>query len=98
MTQDGSFITDGFSLISLTLGTGRMHQIRIHLAQANLPILADDKHGNFKLNKYVNKTYGIKRLQLASISLTLPINGDIKTFTIPYPEHIEQGVSKLALL
>ena len=53
-----------FSLVELTLETGRMHQIRKHLAQNKTPILADDKYGDFKLNKLIKKQFGIKRLML----------------------------------
>lgn len=71
------------SWIHLTLGTGRMHQIRIHLAKAGFPILADDKYGNFKANKDLKKMTGIKRLQLISSKLTIPKNNEIFTFEIP---------------
>lgn len=73
------------SLISLILDTGRMHQIRIHLAKNNCPILADDKHGDFKINKLVKKKLGIKTLQLAAIKLTIPlVEGEI-VFEIDNP-------------
>ena len=39
------------STVKLQLETGRMHQIRIHLAEQDCPIAGDDKHGNFKMNK-----------------------------------------------
>lgn len=84
-----------FSLFSLKLGTGRMHQIRIHLSKAGLPIFADDKYGDFKLNKLLQKKLKIKRLCLASVKLTLPIDNQLKTFTIPYPEHIEKAKQTL---
>lgn len=58
--------------LRLTLLTGRMHQIRIHLAQNSLPIAGDDKHGNFKLNKILKKTLGIKTMQLCCVSLKIP--------------------------
>ncbi|MCR4939956.1 MAG: RluA family pseudouridine synthase [Treponemataceae bacterium] len=73
--------------IRLTLETGRMHQIRIHLAGKRCFIAGDDKHGDFRLNKILKKTCGIKRLLLASVSLTIPEAGKEKVFTINLPEH-----------
>lgn len=87
-----------FSLLNLTLGTGRTHQIRIHLAQAGCPILADDKHGNFKVNKLVKKAVGIKTLQLAATRLTIPLEGRATTFQIPRPPHMEEALSVLSNL
>ena len=84
-----------FSLMNLTLGTGRTHQIRIHLAQAGCPILADDKHGNFKVNKLVKKAVGIKTLQLAATRLTIPLEGRATTFQIPLPSHMEAALAVL---
>jgi len=68
--------------IRLVLETGRMHQIRIHLAKKGCPIAGDDQHGNFKLNKVVRKAAGIKTLQLTSQKLTLPVDGKEMTFEI----------------
>ena len=79
------------SLLHITLGTGRMHQIRIQLAGAKAPIAADDMHGDFKANKLLRKA-GIKRLQLAAVKLTIPVDGKQRTFTIPLPEHMQQTV------
>ena len=74
------------SLVHITLGTGRMHQIRIQMAKAGAPLAADDQHGNFKVNKILRKC-GIKKLQLAAIRLTIPVEGTARTFEIPLPEH-----------
>lgn len=82
-----------FSLLNLTLGTGRTHQIRIHLAQAGCPILADDKHGNFKVNKLVKKAVGIKTLQLAATRLTIPLEGRATTFQISLPPHMAEALA-----
>ncbi len=77
-----------FSLIAFTLDTGRMHQIRIHCAKNNFPIAQDDKYGNFKKNKEIKKIYGIKKMQLAAIELTIPIKNKLQTFTIDSPLNI----------
>ena len=76
------------SKIRITLGTGRMHQIRIQMAKAGAPLAGDDKHGNFKLNKIARKA-GIKKLQLAATKLTIPVEGKPRTFEIPLPEHFK---------
>lgn len=74
-----------FSQIRLVLETGRMHQIRIHLAKQNCPIAGDDQHGNFKINKLLKKHFKIKRFLLASVRLTIPINGKDMVFEIENP-------------
>ena len=66
-----------------------MHQIRIHLAKAGFPIAGDDKHGDFKANKAIKKLTGIKRLQLISSRLTIPVDGQNLTFELEIPFKVE---------
>lgn len=70
------------SLMKLTLATGRTHQIRIHLAQSGLPIVGDDKYGDFGLNKAAKRDLGLKRLCLCAFRLTLPLASGQQTFEI----------------
>ena len=69
-------------LMKLTLATGRTHQIRIHLAQSGLPIIGDDKYGDFGLNKAAKRDLGLKRLCLCAFRLALPLASGQQTFEI----------------
>lgn len=53
-----------FTLVEAVLETGRMHQIRIHLAHVGRPILGDDKYGQFDENKVWAKRLGRNHLFL----------------------------------
>jgi len=77
------------SKIRLILETGRMHQIRIHLAKQQCPIAGDDQHGNFKLNKLLKKNLKIKQLLLASVKLTVPLDKNNAVFEVELPNYME---------
>jgi len=74
------------SLVHLVLETGRMHQIRIHLAKKGCPIAFDDKHGNFAKNKLLKKYCGTKRLLLCASKLSFPLSGKENTVRIELPK------------
>jgi 23S rRNA pseudouridine955/2504/2580 synthase len=80
---------DGFSLLELELGTGRMHQIRRHLALIGHPILGDDKYGDFVLNRELRKTRGLRRLLLHASRLVLRAEGFSLDITAPLPDYFE---------
>lgn len=64
-------LTCEYSVLKLELGTGRMHQIRKHLAMNGTPVLGDDKYGDFSLNKKLRKAIGLKRLLLHASRLVI---------------------------
>lgn len=51
------------ALLEAELETGRMHQIRVHLAHIGFPIAGDDKYGDFAWNRELARN-GLKRLFL----------------------------------
>jgi 23S rRNA pseudouridine955/2504/2580 synthase len=75
-----------YSALELELGTGRMHQIRRHLAMNGNPVLGDDKYGDFTLNKKLHKSAGLKRLLLHASRLIIKesFNLDIRA---PLPDY-----------
>ena len=52
------------SCVEITIETGRMHQIRVHMAALGNPILGDKAYGNKKLNAYFAKHFSVSRQML----------------------------------
>jgi 23S rRNA pseudouridine955/2504/2580 synthase len=50
---------EGFTLLDVTIKTGRTHQIRVHLAHVGQPIVGDDKYGDFALNRDLARGVGL---------------------------------------
>ncbi len=50
-----------FSLLEVEIKTGRMHQIRVHLASIWHPVIGDKTYGNKPLNHYLQKELWIDR-------------------------------------
>ena len=61
-----------YSFLELELGTGRMHQIRRHLAGIGHPLLGDDKYGDFPLNKKLKSALHLKHVLLHASRLVFP--------------------------
>ena len=93
-----SRIDAGFSLLEVTLKTGRTHQIRVHLATEGHPILGDDKYGDFELNKALarsNLVTGLKRMFLHAWRLQFnhPLSGERIELLAPLPSELENFVT-----
>ncbi|MFZ3129406.1 MAG: RluA family pseudouridine synthase, partial [Rhodoferax sp.] len=61
--QHLSSAQQGFSLLEVTIKTGRTHQIRVHLASEGMPIVGDDKYGDFECNKALARASGVLSLK-----------------------------------
>ncbi|MCB1711087.1 MAG: RluA family pseudouridine synthase [Candidatus Riesia sp.] len=74
-----------FSLLKVFLLTGKLHQIRIHLAHIGHPIVCDNKYGNISLNKLFLK-YNINSMFLhaKSISFTCPSTRSLIVANVKY--------------
>lgn len=66
----GKHLTSRYSLIEATPHTGRMHQIRKHMAHILHPIIADRPHGCNKQNKLWLEKFNMKTMLLHAHTLT----------------------------
>lgn len=60
----GAFATSRYSLVEVKPETGRMHQIRKHLAHIHHPIIADRPHGCNKQNKLFKEKWAMDSMLL----------------------------------
>jgi 23S rRNA pseudouridine955/2504/2580 synthase len=86
------------TLINCRPLTGRMHQIRVHLAYLNAPITGDETYGgkpfylssvkkNYKIGKFVEEQPLIQRLALHAYRIKFRmLTGDFKEVIAPYPK------------
>ena len=66
----GKFETSRYSLVEARPVTGRMHQIRRHLAHVFHPILADRPHGCNKQNKMWKERFAMDTMMLHALELS----------------------------
>jgi 23S rRNA pseudouridine955/2504/2580 synthase len=88
-----SRLVGDFSLLEVTIKTGRTHQIRVHLASQGYPIVGDDKYGDFSLNKRL-AAQGLKRMFLHAWRLQFihPGLGKPQTLQADLPPELQQFV------
>ncbi len=95
------------TLIECRPETGRMHQIRVHLAINGFPIIADSLYGGqpfflsdikkkFNLGKYEDERPLISRVALHAFGLIFKdLDGSIITAEAPMPKDLAAGLSQL---
>jgi 23S rRNA pseudouridine955/2504/2580 synthase len=93
----------GYSLLEVTLKTGRTHQIRVHLASAGHVIAGDDKYGDFTLNKALARGSAVPGcrfdrmfLHAQRLRFDHPATGEAIELTAPLPAECEALLYALA--
>ena len=86
---------DGYSLVELTLLTGRTHQIRVHLTHLGHPIAGDELDG--QLFGYEAGTDVLNRQALHAYSLRLkqPLTGGPIHLQTPMPDDIKACIERI---
>ena len=90
-----------YTLLKVTLITGRTHQIRAHLASIGHPIVGDTKYGTPRVNEEAKRSYHIHSQMLHSWKLVFPqmeapleyLSG--KSFTAPVPGEFQRVLGTL---
>ena len=90
-----------FTLVKVRILTGRTHQIRVHLASLDHPVIGDSKYGDFKINKMFKDLYGFEnqflhayKLKFKNIDSKLSYLSN-KEFVSPLPSELEKILKKL---
>jgi len=90
----------GFTLLDVTIKTGRTHQIRVHLAHEGHGIVGDEKYGDFALNKALSKGEGGPKfdrmfLHARRLSFIHPVSGETIELEAPLPPECETLLAAL---
>ena len=84
----------GAALLAADIGTGRTHQLRVHLSAVALPIVGDDRYGDFA----ANRTLAAERLFLHAEELSFihPQSGAPLSIHAPLPPDFAAMTRRLA--
>ncbi len=90
----------GYSLLDVTIKTGRTHQIRVHLAHEGQPIVGDDKYGDFVLNRALSRgeaglRFGRMFLHARRLCFLHPASGERLELEAALPKECENFLALL---
>lgn len=93
------------SALEVKIHTGRTHQIRVHLADINRPIVGDTLYGGTKTLSRLKKTPTTtlaekihrQALHASKLELAHPISGEAMSFTAPLAEDLLELYSHLVV-
>ena len=94
---------ENYSLLDINLVTGRTHQIRVHMAFINHPVIGGNKYGDFILNKKIEQEYNFTNQFLEAYKLAFKkVDGPLsylsrKTFKIDLDEEFKSLLTNLGL-
>lgn len=61
-----------YALVEVQPRTGRLHQVRRHMKHISHPVIGDVRYGKGEHNRLWRETYGLHRLALHAVRLSIP--------------------------
>ncbi len=81
---------DNYTLLDITIETGRTHQIRVHLAAIGYPVVGDPVYG--VKSKYLNRQF----VHASRLGFHLPGNGEFCEFSSDLPDDLKQALNLIS--
>lgn len=82
------------TLLNLKLGTGRTHQIRVHMLHIGHPVLGDEEYGK-KKSRLEGVEIPRQMLHAYKLGFTHPVRNEWMEFTAPMPQDMEDLLNYL---
>jgi len=86
------------TLVEVEIKTGRTHQIRVHMAHIDHPVLGDRVYGGGRAPKFGETIITRQMLHAETLSLLHPDTGHPMTFSAPPPADMAEIIEKLRKL
>jgi len=84
-----------YTLLNITIKTGRTHQIRVHMSAYSHPIVGDDLYGT-KKTREKNEKLKLNRIFLHAYTLGFyDLNGEWQEFTTTIPSELKKFLIKI---
>lgn len=77
------------TLLNLKLGTGRTHQVRVHMVHMGHPVLGDEEYGE-KRSRLPGVEIARQMLHAYKLGFTHPIKSEWMEFTAPIPQDMQE--------
>ncbi len=83
---------DNYTLLEVTLETGRTHQIRVHFSSIGFPVVGDEVYG--KRPPILNRQF----VHACCLGFKLPSSGEWVEFSSKLPADLEEALERISLL
>jgi 23S rRNA pseudouridine1911/1915/1917 synthase len=83
---------DNYTLLEVTIKTGRTHQIRVHLSAIGFPVVGDEVYG--KMSPILNRQF----VHACYLGFRLPSSGEYIELRSDLPVDLEEALERISLL